>query len=214
MWEGGFKMIVHLVRHAEKQKGDFYNPSLRRQDNPISEKGERQASLLHEYLPRHVDAILVSSQRRTKETISGYAEREGIPILEDERVNEIDMGLLSKMPRSEVQEKHPDFWKEYAEKTKDFTYPEGENGKDVSVRILSLMKDHYSRDKEMIIVGHDGWIRVFICMVLGLDFWRRFQFRVANCGISTFLLDSPRCEGSVIGINDCAYLGDAITYDK
>jgi broad specificity phosphatase PhoE len=207
-------MILHLVRHAEKEKGDFYSPALRRQDNPISEKGRAQARLLCDYLPRRVDGILVSSQKRTRETISSYAERVNVSPVEDGRINEIDMGALSNSPRQEVEARYPLFWAEYSERKTDFTYPEGESGKDVSLRILSLMSDYFSPGKEMVIVGHDGWIRVFICMALGLEFHERFRFKVANCGISTLILGSPRCEGSVLRINDCAYLGDAVTYDK
>ena len=29
-------MTVYIIRHAHKEKGDFYNPRLRHQDEPIS----------------------------------------------------------------------------------------------------------------------------------------------------------------------------------
>jgi len=31
----------YIVRHAAKQRGDFYNPRLRHKDEPISVKGQR-----------------------------------------------------------------------------------------------------------------------------------------------------------------------------
>jgi hypothetical protein len=30
----------YIIRHAEKEKGNFYNPRLRHQNEPISQKGK------------------------------------------------------------------------------------------------------------------------------------------------------------------------------
>ena len=34
-----FKMKWYIIQHADKEQGDFYNPDLRHQDEPINEKG-------------------------------------------------------------------------------------------------------------------------------------------------------------------------------
>lgn len=206
-------MIIHLVRHAEKENGDFYSQALRRNDNPISKKGMAQADLLSEYLPDRVGHIYVSDLRRTTQTIQPYANLRQIPSTMDGRINEIDTGALARLPEKYISEKYPEFWKEYTEKDSDFYYPEGENGKDVSLRIRSLIKQIFSANSEIIIVGHDGWIRIFLCMVMNLEFYERFRFRIANCGISTIRLNSDSISGSVIRINDCSYLKEMITYD-
>ena len=35
-----------VIRHADKESGDFYNPQLRHQDQPISAKGRLEAQKL------------------------------------------------------------------------------------------------------------------------------------------------------------------------
>ena len=38
--------MVYVIRHGDKAKGDFYNPRLRHQDQPLSRLGRRQARAL------------------------------------------------------------------------------------------------------------------------------------------------------------------------
>ncbi len=40
----------YIIRHAEKEKGDFYNPHLRHQDQPISQMGREASLQLWSYL--------------------------------------------------------------------------------------------------------------------------------------------------------------------
>ena len=42
-------MKWYIIRHADKEQGDFYNPNLRHQDQPISEKGHLKAQKLISY---------------------------------------------------------------------------------------------------------------------------------------------------------------------
>ena len=42
-------MKWHIIRHGDKEKGDFYNPVLRHQDQPISAKGRADAENLVPY---------------------------------------------------------------------------------------------------------------------------------------------------------------------
>lgn len=44
-------MKWYIIRHGDKEKGDFFNPTLRHQDQPISEKGQIEAKNLRRDLP-------------------------------------------------------------------------------------------------------------------------------------------------------------------
>lgn len=43
-------MTVCIIRHAHKEKGNFYNPRLHHQDPPISQQGQQESRKLWSYL--------------------------------------------------------------------------------------------------------------------------------------------------------------------
>lgn len=178
-------MKIYIIRHAEKESGNYYNPRLRHQDEPISEKGRQSAERLGAFFAeRPIDAIFVSGYRRTGETIQSVARRlELIPIV-DERLNEIDNGLLEGLGDMEIQEQYPDVWRAFMERSADFRFPEGETGEEVRGRIASFLEEKRDQYPNGIIaVAHDGLIRTLMCHVLGLPVYRRWDFQIDFCGI-------------------------------
>jgi broad specificity phosphatase PhoE len=205
------KMIIHLIRHAEKQKGNYYDQILKIENNPITQIGLIQANLLKDHLPKHVIPIYVSRYIRTRQTIVPYAQENGDKIIEDTRIDEINTGIRSRLPEEEIKEKYPEFYKEYQEKKTDFKYPEGECGVDVAFRIESFIKEIFDKDKEVIVIGHEGWIKIFICRVLQMKYSERFRLRVSNCGITTVNLSNKNMDGYILRINECGYLKEYYT---
>jgi broad specificity phosphatase PhoE len=56
----------YIIRHAHKEKGNFYNPRLHHQDQPISQQGREEARQLWSYLcDKQISAIYVSRCQRT-----------------------------------------------------------------------------------------------------------------------------------------------------
>ena len=87
----------HIVRHAEKEKGDFYNPRLRHRDQPISPKGRADSKKLWAYFSdKQVSAIYVSEYQRTTQTIEYVARHLNLSPVMDERLNEIDNELSTE----------------------------------------------------------------------------------------------------------------------
>ncbi|NMB59757.1 MAG: histidine phosphatase family protein, partial [Chloroflexi bacterium] len=81
-------MKWYIVRHAEKEKGDFYNPKLRHQDEPISQRGQKQAEQLWEFFSaRPVNGIYISQYQRTGQTIQFVSKKNGLHPVVDERLN-------------------------------------------------------------------------------------------------------------------------------
>lgn len=81
----------YIIRHAHKEKGDFYNSRLHHQDEPVSQQGQEEARKLWLYLcDKDISAIYVSRYLRTAQTIEHVAKQSGIQPFVDERLNEID----------------------------------------------------------------------------------------------------------------------------
>jgi broad specificity phosphatase PhoE len=179
-------MTVDIIRHAHKEKGNFFNPRLRHQDEPISEQGREQAHKLWSYLcERQISAIYVSGYQRTGQTIEYVARQLGITPVIDERLNEIDNGLLDNMREQEVREKYPDFWNVYRARTTDFRFPGGETGEEACRRIAEFLEEKRQAHEaeNIVLVSHEGIIRQLTCHILDLPVYKRGNFYVDFCGI-------------------------------
>jgi broad specificity phosphatase PhoE len=179
-------MIFYIVRHAEKEKGEFYNPHLRHQDQPISQKGQAESRKLWSYLcDKQIAAIYVSGYQRTGQTIEYAAKQLGITPVVDERLNEIDNGLLDNMSEQEVQEKFPDFWKVYQARTADFRFPGGETGEEACRRIADFLEEKQSAhsNENIVAVTHEGLIRQLMCHIMNIPVYNRGNFYIDLCGL-------------------------------
>ena len=207
-------MRIHLVRHGNKKPGNFYDRKLNHNNNPISELGKDQAKLLGKFLPTAVDKVYISEFIRTQETIEPFLKRTGMIAIVDRRINEIQMGKMITLSQNEIMEQYPEFWQAYLKRDSDFTYPGGECAADVAKRIESFLNDIFIPDQEIIIVTHDGWIRVFLCIMLHLPYHDRFKFIHANCGVTTVTLESPAQLKQIERVNEHCYLGERVTIDS
>jgi broad specificity phosphatase PhoE len=180
-------MTIYIVRHADKQKGNFYNLRLRHQDEPISQRGQEQARRLWGYLgDKGIAAIYVSAYQRTLQTIEYVAAQSGISPVIDERLNEIDNGCLEGMSDGQIQIQYPDIWKLFQERTADFRFPEGETGQEACQRIADFLEEKHRvhQNENIVVVSHEGLIRLTACYILGLPVYKRWNFQSVDfCGI-------------------------------
>jgi broad specificity phosphatase PhoE len=176
----------YIVRHAEKELGDFYNPRLRHQDQPISLKGQSDARQLGSFFSgKSIAAIYVSSYQRTRQTIEYVAQQSQLAPLVDERLNEIDNGALEGLTEEQIQQTYPDVWNAYLARTTDFRFPEGETGAEAQRRIADCLQERLQQhgSETILLVSHDGLIRLLMCTILNLPVYQRWIFHVDTCGI-------------------------------
>ena len=177
-------MKWYVLRHADKEQGDFYNPILRHQDQPISATGRAEAQKLCSYFAdKPIAKIYVSQYVRTEQTIAYVAQQLKLSPIIDSRLNEIDNGVIEGLSEQEIQQKYPDVWNAFRERDRDFQFPGGESGADAQRRIESFMKEKQEDKEDILLVSHDGLIRLLMCYILGLAVYRRWDFRVDTCGI-------------------------------
>ncbi|MBI5954832.1 MAG: histidine phosphatase family protein [Chloroflexi bacterium] len=180
-------MTWYVLRHAEKEQGDFHNPQLKHQDQPLSARGKQDAQKLASlFADKPIAAIYVSAYQRTWQTAANVAEHLQLTPMVDSRLNEIDNGLVDEMTEREFEQAYPEVWKAYVARTADFRFPGGENGTEVQARVKDFFDEKLlqHKDADLLIVSHDGWIRQMMCHVLGLPVYRRGDFRVNFCGLT------------------------------
>lgn len=180
-------MTWYILRHAEKEWGDFYNPKLRHQDEPISQKGREQAEKLVAYFAdKEISKIYISAYQRTAQTIAPVAGHLGLLPVVDERLNELDNGLFERATEEELRQKFPLELQALRERKAGFRFPEGETGEEGYERIVAFMEEKRVEhgDKNLIIVAHDGLIRLLMCHVTDMPATGRWNFIVDFCGIT------------------------------
>ena len=177
----------YFVRHADKENGDFYNPRLRHQDQPISQKGQLQAQKLVAYFSEiSISMIYTSEYLRTGQTIQYAAQAHQLRPIVDARLNEIDNGPVEGLTDEELREKYPEIWDGFHRRSADFRFPEGETGVEAQNRVVDFLEEkrrEYSAGN-IIVVGHDGLIRLLVCYLMGIPVYKRWNFQADTCGIT------------------------------
>ncbi|MEA5049431.1 MAG: histidine phosphatase family protein [Eubacteriales bacterium] len=178
-------MKLYLIRHADKEEGEFYNVFLKHQDPPITKRGQLRAETLTNYFEnRNIDTIYVSEYLRARQTAAILASKKGLVSRMDRRLNEIDNGAIDGMSDSAIQEKYASFWNDYISHTKDVRFPEGETGEEARKRQLSLLSDLLAEGKDAVLICHERYIRLLICTVLDLPVYERYRFAADYCSIT------------------------------
>ena len=177
-------MKLHIGRHADKRGGDYYNPTLKHQDQPINKKGKSESRKLYQYFKdKHINQIFVSSYIRTKQTIDFTSKKLRITPVVDSRLNEIDNGVIEQLTDEEIRITYPDIWLAYLSRSYDFRFPEGETGEEAQERIIGFIEENKHTTGNTILMTHDGLIRALFCYVVGIPVYKRFNFQIDTCGI-------------------------------
>jgi broad specificity phosphatase PhoE len=180
-------MTCTLLRHADKERGSFDNPDFPHPDQPLSRLGRRQAhKLAGWFAEKNITAIYVSAYQRTRQTIEPLAQRLRLVPVVDKRLNEIDNGRVGDMTGPEFQQTFPEEWRAFQARSSDFRFPGGETGAEAQKRIVDFMteKQRQHADENILVVSHDGLIRLWMCHLFGLPVYWRADFQVTLCGIT------------------------------
>jgi broad specificity phosphatase PhoE len=181
-------LTCYIIRHADKLITEpFYNPLLRHQDQPISPKGQRDAlGLVPYFAEKPITAIYVSAYQRTRQTVAPIAVRFGLAPVVDARLNEVDNGVIETLSDPEIEARYPQVWNAFRERRTDFRFPEGESGADVQARICAFLEEkrRMHDGEQIVLVSHDGLIRMLMCAIFKLPVTQRWNFQVDFCGIT------------------------------
>ncbi len=195
-------MKFFIVRHGDKEDGDFYNIALRHQDPPLSEEGIQKAKRLAEYFRyRPIMSVITSEYLRTIQTAQYIVRDKNTRVYKDKRLNEIDNGIIESLCEEEIKEKYPEFWSDFSKGEKDVRFPGGETGEEVKARQKHLIEELITNDGDILLVSHEGYMRLLMCTLLDIPVYRRKLFKVDMCGIIEIEFDRVRNEWRIDKFN-------------
>lgn len=183
-------------------------------DVPLSPLGQQQCAALGHWFSRmpeqrRPDVVLISPYLRARQTADEVRAASGLDpafgkFIVDERLREKEFGLLDRLTRLGIEQRHPD--QALARQSLGKFYfrpPAGESWCDVILRLRSVLDTitlHYS-GRRVLIVAHQV---VVLCMrylleemderqILAID----AQADVANCAVTEYALEHGDGQGAL-----------------
>jgi len=178
-------------------------------DPGLSERGLKQAELLGRALEKEkIDVIYSSPLKRTYQTAQEIAKRQGLEIIEDRRIIEIDHGVWSGMLVEEVKERFPEDFRMWLEEPHRVKFEGGESLQDVFKRVKDFLE--FLREKHwgqtVAIVSHTVPIRAMLCALLNIDLSKFWVFGCDNASYSLVHMEEKR--NVIVKLNITCHLGE------
>ena len=156
---------IYLIRHGETNynrdgcfQGQGLNPSL-------NETGFQQAeklSLVMKFL--ELDAVYTSPLLRARQTAEAVANDRELPLIKDDRLLEVNLGIVEGQPKEKVKVRMPSAYSDWRDLSKfDVAFPKGETRRQVLDRFMDFIKSVEKSGYENIaVVTHAGVLRSFL----------------------------------------------------
>lgn len=195
-----------LARHGETA----WNAERRhhgQSDVPLNATGQRQAAALARRLASEpIDAIYASDLQRAWQTAEAVAAHHDLPVRPEPRLRELHFGAWEGLTYAEIEAQDPEALAAWREDPLRVAPPEGETLAQLAQRVAALRADLEAAhsDETVLLVSHNGVLRVLICQALGLPPQNYWQFHLSNASLSDLAFYEP---GAILNaLNDTAHL--------
>lgn len=164
-------MRLHLVRHGETD----INASGRLQgttNSTLTDRGHAQArELALASLAWNPIAVYSSPLQRARGVASAIADLSGLPVTDEPRIIEMEMGDLEGVTVQEMRDGWPELYQGWRRDASSVTMPGGESLGDVQRRAMAAINEideRYGPNDTVIAVTHNFTIRCIVASVIDL----------------------------------------------
>jgi len=193
---------LYLIRHGQTELNKVRRFQ-GRIDVPLNETGIGQAQKLALRLSSEpLDKIYTSPLSRAQQTAEIIRSNHQIDIMTNEELVEMSFGSLEGKTYWEVNEIFPD----WNASVFDFTFAGGENLDNLVVRMKSFLDIVKKQDENsnILLVTHSGCLRVILCLLLGIDVNKWWQFKI---DVASLTVVDNVTQGAVLTLlNDTSHL--------
>ena len=178
------------MRHGETHGN--VNRRLQGADDPLTERGRRQAGELAAHLSGRGDvvALYASPYVRALETARAVGREVGLEPVLRPRLAEMDVGEAQGYRFDDWAEAFPGEAERFRRDGLDYAWPGGESGRDLSARaeaeLQTILDRHRGEGGTVIVVSHGGTLAWVIAHLLGDTDgeWPGSYARLNNCSVS------------------------------
>ncbi|HAS28303.1 MAG TPA: alpha-ribazole phosphatase [Dehalococcoidia bacterium] len=193
---------LYLIRHGQTELNKVRRFQ-GRIDVPLNETGIGQAQKLALRLSSEpLDKIYTSPLSRAQQTAEIIRSSHQIDIMTNEELVEMSFGSLEGKTYREINEIFPD----WNASVFDFTFAGGENLDNLVVRMKSFLDIVKKQDENsnILLVTHSGCLRVILCLLLGIDVNKWWQFKI---DVASLTVVDNVTQGAVLTLlNDTSHL--------
>ncbi len=201
---------IYLIRHAEAE-GNLYRRIQGQTDTRITPAGFRQLTALeHRFHDIHLDAVYYSGLNRTRLTARAIAGPHGLPLREDRRLIEVDLGPWEDKPVGEISAEWPESLRQFTYQIDEWHLDGAESYSHLTDRFMQALSELACRhDGQAIAVcTHGGILRAS----LGRMFPGQKSVHPDNTAVSLITWDHG--EFRPIFLNDNSHLGELSTLNR
>lgn len=162
---------LYLVRHGEtdlNEKGCYYGWT----DCKLTQKGIHQAMLLHHaFEDINISAAISSDLIRAIDTAEIICSEKNIEIRRDERLREMNFGAWEGMHYKDIMSLYKECFESWAEDWQNTAPLQGESFAGMRERVIECINQivEEQRDKDILIVAHQGALRIIITYLLDIS---------------------------------------------
>lgn len=178
---------IYLVRHAAppmEARGRYWG----KRDPGLDPRSLASAASLGDLIDRTPDRIVSSPLERARLTAGEVAGRLGRGFDTSPDLEEIDFGEFDGLNYREIQARHPEAARKWAERPDGFVFPRGCGVREFDERAKAAWERYaQAEEKTLLIVTHGGIVSTWACLFLGLDTANRFIFRPDYAALTLFV---------------------------
>jgi len=187
---------IYLVRHGEVAGNVGEKPTfVGWNDLPLNAKGEKQAEAVAEFLRSEtLDAIYSSDLQRAKNTAEAIATPHGLTVRVDADLREVNYGAWEGLGEIELQREYSLQWQARQNDPWNVAAVEGESYQQMWTRFLpkwnQMVENHAG--ETVVLVAHNGLIRMLLCFLLGAPFENFKRIQVSNGSVSRLQIEGQK----------------------
>lgn len=193
-------MKITLIRHGEVagNSGDVRTFAGAR-DLELTPRGVLQARAVAAHLQNaEIDAVFASTLQRAYLTAEKIAAFHDLKVERLSGWNEVNYGDWEGLSEAQILENHADLWRARVDDPWEIAPPQGESYKMLWARLEpvwnALLADFDG--KNVVVVGHNGSLRVLLCQLLGAPPANARRLQIGNCSITKVNIgDAKTVEG-------------------
>lgn len=177
---------LYIVRHGETElnRNKVYQGWI---DSKLTEEGKKQCGELRNKLKGIAfDVVITSPLRRAVDSAEIIIGSESKELILCDGFKELNFGQWDAMNYKDIEKAYPEEWKLWSEDWVNYTIPGGENFNMFYERVrISLFEIlHKYRDKTVLLVAHEGTLKIITILLLKLNlehYWN-FKFHFGSYG--------------------------------
>jgi alpha-ribazole phosphatase len=185
---------LYLVRHGETEynkKGCYYGWT----DCSLTSEGIEQSEALREVFKQIEYEIILSSDLKRATETANIINCHAIELVTDHRLRELNFGKWEGKHYKEIIEEYCEHWNLWVEDWINAVPTDGESLISMNNRICEYMDEILAKykDKSIVIVSHNGVLRIISAYLLGLPMEKIWCFNFDHGRYSLLEIKDEHC---------------------